>query len=153
LDPFEWIISYNLGLVHLNTGQYASAFHFLSSSINLKPDFPSSYMYLGVALSRLEDFDNSSSAYEKAIDLDGYLKQPMVLRSLVFSIFSSCSFRNDHVFHLNYAISLYNNGQRDRAVARYASFQKLWNELDPESKAGDPDSADMAIKLGAALGK
>ncbi|OLP76702.1 Bardet-Biedl syndrome 4 protein [Symbiodinium microadriaticum] len=24
LDPFEWIISYNLGLVHLNTGQFAS---------------------------------------------------------------------------------------------------------------------------------
>ena len=37
LDPFEWIIAYNLGLVHLNTQQYASAFHFLSSSINLKP--------------------------------------------------------------------------------------------------------------------
>lgn len=84
LDPFEWIISYNLGdqtrphqtliladcparevagalwtearkvcvltitsltldppwhsgLVHLNTGQYASAFHYLSASINLKP--------------------------------------------------------------------------------------------------------------------
>ena len=45
LDPFEWIISYNLGLVHLNTGQYASAFHYFSTSINLKPDFPSSYMY------------------------------------------------------------------------------------------------------------
>lgn len=27
LDPFEWIVSYNLGLVHLNTSQYASAFH------------------------------------------------------------------------------------------------------------------------------
>ena len=25
LDPFAWIVSYNLGLVHLNTGQYASA--------------------------------------------------------------------------------------------------------------------------------
>ena len=24
LDPFEWIISYNLGLVHLNTGQCAA---------------------------------------------------------------------------------------------------------------------------------
>ena len=48
LDPFEWIISYNLGLVHLNTGHYASAFHYLSASINLKPDFPSSYMYLGM---------------------------------------------------------------------------------------------------------
>ena len=43
LDPFEWIISYNLGLVHLNTSQYASAFHFFSASINLKADFPSSY--------------------------------------------------------------------------------------------------------------
>ena len=30
LDPFEWIISYNLGLVHLNTGHYASAFHHFS---------------------------------------------------------------------------------------------------------------------------
>lgn len=50
LDPFEWIISYNLGLVHLNTGQCASAFHFFSSSINLKPDFPSSYMYLAITL-------------------------------------------------------------------------------------------------------
>ena len=131
LDPFEWIISYNLGLVHLNTGQYASAFHFLSSSINLKPDFASSYMYLGVALSRLEDFDNSSSAYEKAIELDG----------------------NDHLFHLNYAISLYNSGQRDRALARFAIFQKLWGELDADTKAGDPDSTDMYAKLAAALGR
>jgi Bardet-Biedl syndrome 4 protein len=36
LDPFEWIVAYNLGLVHLNTGQYASAFHYFSASINLK---------------------------------------------------------------------------------------------------------------------
>ena len=27
LDPFEWIISYNLGLVHLNTGQYVFRHH------------------------------------------------------------------------------------------------------------------------------
>jgi Bardet-Biedl syndrome 4 protein len=39
LAPFEWIIAYNLGLVLLNTQQYASAFHYLSASINLKPDF------------------------------------------------------------------------------------------------------------------
>lgn len=29
LAPFEWMIAYNLGLVHLRTKQYASAFHFL----------------------------------------------------------------------------------------------------------------------------
>ena len=37
LDPFEWIVSYNLGLVHLCTGQHASAFHFFSACVNLKP--------------------------------------------------------------------------------------------------------------------
>ena len=37
LDPFEWIISYNLGLVHLNTGQYASAFHYFSTSVRSQP--------------------------------------------------------------------------------------------------------------------
>jgi len=51
--------------VHLNTGQYASAFHYFSSSINLKPTFASSYMYLAITLSRLDDFENACSAYEK----------------------------------------------------------------------------------------
>lgn len=31
LDPFEWIVAYNLGVVHLNTAQYASAFHHFRS--------------------------------------------------------------------------------------------------------------------------
>ena len=56
LDPFEWIIAYNLGLVHLNTGQFASAFHYFSASINLKPDFASSYMYLAITLAKLDDY-------------------------------------------------------------------------------------------------
>ena len=43
--------------------RYASAFHYFSTSINLKPDFPSSYMYLAITLSRLDDFSNSCSAY------------------------------------------------------------------------------------------
>ncbi len=37
LEPFEWITNYNLGIVHMSNGQYASAFHFLSSAIKLKP--------------------------------------------------------------------------------------------------------------------
>ncbi|RQM26281.1 hypothetical protein B5M09_010362, partial [Aphanomyces astaci] len=73
LDPFEWITSYNLGLVHLNTGQYASAFHYFSAAINLKPDFASSYMYLAITLGRLDDFENACSAYEKAIEMDAYV--------------------------------------------------------------------------------
>lgn len=98
LDPFEWIISYNLGLVHLNTDQYASAFHYLSASINLKPDFPSSYMYLGITLSRLDDFENACSAYEKAIRME-----------------------SDHLFELNYAITLYNHNEIDNVRKHDAS--------------------------------
>ncbi len=50
--PFEWIISYNLGVVHLSIGQYASAFHYFSSAINLQPTYARAYMYLALALSK-----------------------------------------------------------------------------------------------------
>lgn len=59
LDPFQWIAAFNLGLVYLNTGQYASSFHYFSSAINLKPDFSNSYMYLGMTLNKLNDFDSA----------------------------------------------------------------------------------------------
>ena len=60
LDPFQWIVAFNLGLVHLNTQQYASAYHYFSVAINLKPDFSNSYMYLGITLNRLKDFDSAN---------------------------------------------------------------------------------------------
>lgn len=67
LDPFEWITAYNLGVVHLVTGQHASAFHYLSASVSLKgdPGYAPAYMYLAVALARLEDTANAVAAYEK----------------------------------------------------------------------------------------
>lgn len=36
-------MAYNLGLVHLSTGQAASAFHYFSTAINLKPEFAHRY--------------------------------------------------------------------------------------------------------------
>lgn len=48
LDPFEWIISYNLGLVHLNTQQYASAYNYFTASLNINPNFAMTYMYIGI---------------------------------------------------------------------------------------------------------
>jgi len=130
LDPFEWIISYNLGLVHLNTGQYASAFHYFSASINLKPDFPSSYMYLAITLSRLDDFENSCSAYEKAIDME-----------------------SDHLFHLNYCITLLNNDEIERARDHFATFEKLFKDLDEETKNSDPEVAAQQAALQAHFAK
>ena len=57
-------------MLHLATEQYASAFHHFSSSINTKSDFAHTYMYLAVALAHLDDVDNASAAYEKALELD-----------------------------------------------------------------------------------
>jgi len=129
LDPFEWIISYNLGLVHLNTGQYASAFHYFSTSINLKPDFPSSYMYLAVTLNRLDDFENACSAYEKAIDME-----------------------EDHLFELNYSITLASNDDLERAREHFTEFEKLFQKLDDEAKNNDAEVLEMRQLLSTTLG-
>jgi len=120
LDPFEWIISYNLGLVHLSTGQYASAFHYFSSSINLKPDFPSSYMYLAIVLSRLDDFANACSAYEKSIEME-----------------------SDHMFHLNFAITLFNHGDLKEAKRQFLLFDELFSQLDDDARNADPEVSEQ----------
>lgn len=87
LDPFEWLISYNLGLVHLAIQQYASAFHFFSVAVNLKPNFANSYMYLAVALNKLEDYENACSAFERALDIEKYIYS-IIITFIVFIYFS-----------------------------------------------------------------
>jgi tetratricopeptide (TPR) repeat protein len=51
LSPFDWKTLYNLGLVHLTTKQYASAFHYLSAAINLNPTCARTFMLLACELS------------------------------------------------------------------------------------------------------
>jgi Bardet-Biedl syndrome 4 protein len=67
IDPFQWIVCFDLGLVHLCMDQYASAFHYLNATINLKPDWAQSCCFLGVALNRLDDVSNACAAYEQFI--------------------------------------------------------------------------------------
>ena len=128
LDPFEWIVSYNLGLVHLCTGQHASAFHFFSACVNLKPDFASCYMYLAVTLARLDDFDNACAAYAKAIELE-----------------------TDHLFHLNYAVTLWNGGEEARCREQFEIFERLFEGLDRETRETDQDVVAQRNLLRRAL--
>jgi Bardet-Biedl syndrome 4 protein len=111
LAPFDGRIHYNLGIVHLALEQYASAFYYFSAAINLQkmpnthPTIEDArcYTYLGVALSRLDDYENSCAAYEKAVEL--YPKDP--------------------VTRLNYAITLFLNENDDKAreqLEKYESF-------------------------------
>ncbi|RYG45284.1 tetratricopeptide repeat protein, partial [archaeon] len=131
LDPFEWIIAYNLGIAHLSMGQYASAFHYLSASINLKPDFASAYMYLGITLARLGDYDNSCSAYEKVrttlrtcaacVRAPHHGVSPVRAYLRVRRV-QSLSMEADHTVHLNFCISLLNARRMDRAREQYVKF-------------------------------
>ena len=123
LSPFEWIISYNLGLVHLSVGQHASAFHYFSSTINLKQEFPASYMYLAITLARMDDFDNACSAYERSLELD-----------------------DDYLTHLNYAITLSNYGEVDAARQHLDRFHAIVHEINANVEQ-DPDVEAAAAAL------
>lgn len=46
LSPLDWKILYNLGLVHISAQQYASAFHYLTSAMNLHPNIHRVYLPL-----------------------------------------------------------------------------------------------------------
>jgi Bardet-Biedl syndrome 4 protein len=75
-------------------------------------------MYLGITLNKLGDFENSSAAFKKAIDLDG----------------------NDCTVFLNYAIVLYNNGKTAQAKEVFNLSEKVFETLDDEDK--EPEMLD-----------
>uniref|UniRef100_A0A8C0XIQ5 BBSome complex member BBS4 n=1 Tax=Castor canadensis TaxID=51338 RepID=A0A8C0XIQ5_CASCN len=130
LAPFDWKILYNLGLVHLTMQQYASAFHFLSAAISFQPKMGELYMLLAVALTNLEDTENAKRAYAEAVRLDKC--NPLV--------------------NLNYAVLLYNQGEKKDALAQYQEMEKKVNFLKDNSTVEfDSEMVEMAQKLGAAL--
>ncbi|XP_041964726.1 Bardet-Biedl syndrome 4 protein isoform X1 [Alosa sapidissima] len=131
LSPFDWKILYNLGLLHLTMQQYASAFHFLSAAINLQPKMGELYMLLAVALTNLDDVENARRSYEQAVLLDG--SNPLV--------------------NLNFAVLLYNQGDKKEALQQYQEMEEKVNSL-MENKMNiefDAELIDMAQKLGSAL--
>ncbi|XP_053128193.1 Bardet-Biedl syndrome 4 protein isoform X2 [Hemicordylus capensis] len=130
LAPFDWKILYNLGLVHLTMQQHASAFHFISAAVHLQPKLGELYMMLAVALTNLEDAENAKLAYQKAAALDTC--NPLV--------------------NLNYAILLYNQGEKKGAIHQYQEMESKVNESKESSTLEfDPEMVDVAQKLGVAL--
>ena len=123
LDPFEWIVSFNLGLVHLHTKQHASAFHFFNSAVNRKKDYAPCYMYMGVALAAMDDLENAYLAFEKSLKL-----------------------KDDHTCRLNYAATLCNQGRVEECRTHFARYEVLIGELGPDA---DPEDGmlDLAERL------
>ncbi|KAH8019859.1 hypothetical protein HPB51_022960 [Rhipicephalus microplus] len=75
LNPLDWQILHNLGLVHLTMEQYASAYHFFNAAVHFNPRNGQLFMLLAIALRNLQDPDNAKRAYERAMTLDEYVTQ------------------------------------------------------------------------------
>ncbi len=99
--------------------QFASAFHFLSASINLRPTRGQTFMLLAVALTHLADPENAKAAYEQAINLD--MKDPAV--------------------PLNFAVFLYNRKEVEEATKMLQLFELRVQKLrqTPPGLDADPD--------------
>ena len=69
LNPFDWAILFNLGLVYMATANFASAFHQFSAAINLNNRFPPLFLYLAVSLSYLDDVENGQISFQRALQL------------------------------------------------------------------------------------
>ncbi|KAG4091986.1 sporangia induced Bardet-Biedl syndrome 4 protein [Neocallimastix lanati (nom. inval.)] len=129
LAPNEWKISFNLGLAHLKHEQYVSAFRFFTSSANLNPKFSDTYIWLGVTLNKLGDFENSKVAFEKGLMING----------------------SNMVGFLNYAIVLSENNKHEDAKICLTRFKELYLQLTSDEKE-DLDVIEMKT-IGSSLGK
>ncbi|KAJ1523990.1 hypothetical protein ONE63_010534 [Megalurothrips usitatus] len=103
LSALDWDILFNLGLVHMATQQYASAFHFLSAATNLRPAHAGTFLLLAITLRHLDDPDNAAEAFKQA-----GLLSPM-----------------DASIPLNYAVFLESQGDLDGAALQLERFQEL----------------------------
>ncbi|KAF4672445.1 hypothetical protein FOL47_000504 [Perkinsus chesapeaki] len=147
LGHFQWRIYFNLGLLHLFTGQYASAFVFLSSALNLEPSSSLIFMYLGIALSRLDDFTNSRSAYARAI---GNMKEATDDTSSIAPI-----------VHLNCCITAFNHGDIEEAKKHFLIFDGIYQKLQDSAEDEDdllhelmsafPDTPEKRAIMGSLL--
>lgn len=82
--------------------QFASSFHYFTVAINGNPTHAYSYMFLGLSLNKLNDFNNAVQAMEQALKIE-----------------------KDYYIYLNYTIILagHGEGQEETAKKMFAEFE------------------------------
>lgn len=119
LNPLDWRINYNLGLINLKLKQYASSFQFFKNSVAFCtiPN-PNLLTLLGICLEFLNDIPNALQAHQTAS------KSTDVIGAVAL---------------INYAVFLYNNNyesNREKIIEIMMEFEKCWlkrknnNEFD-----------------------
>lgn len=133
LNPFDWRINYNLGLLNLQLRQFASGFHFLkNAAANCPSGGPNIFSLLGVCLENLQDQMNARQAH--VTSAKNYAKtqgrNPLPL--------------------LNYAIFLYNTDNtqyRDVVIELLMEFEQCWLKRKQNSDDFDESLMKAATKL------
>jgi len=57
----------------------------------------------------------------------------------------------DHLVELNYAITLYTHEEFERASEHFAEFERIFGDLDQETKESDPDVLEQRALLAKCL--
>jgi len=130
LAPFELYILYNLALVHLYLQQNASAAIFLQSAIRINKKHALSYALLGVALSKLNDFDNALRAFTYSLKLDP--TDPMTLLNLA-------------ILQMNTGVSQL---QIDITLKQFHQYY-IQRSTSTNQREVDTSMLDIATKLGS----
>lgn len=99
--------------------QYASAFHFVSAAVNLRPEQGQIYMLLAVALAHLDDPENAEQAYTAALAV-----QPQ-----------------DPAVPLNFAVFLHAVGRPGAAQDQLTEYER---RVAAGRAAGNPPSAEAS---------
>lgn len=97
-------------------------------------------MYLAITLSRLDDFENACSAYPAPKEIKSWIL-------ILYSYEKAIELESDHIFEINYAITLYNKGELEKSKKHFSEFERLFNTLDEESKNADPDVLEKRQQL------
>lgn len=134
LNPLDWRISYNLGLLHLHLGQFASSFHFLKASASTSSGYPLVVSLIGVVLESLRDVPGAAKAHAAAAQAAASIAFPIpILNNAVFLLIN------------NGAVS------KDQIVDLLLEFEKCWVIRRQSDSDFDADTMRLATKLAVAV--
>ncbi len=109
LAPFEWYISFNLGLVYLKNEQYVTAFVHMNTAANLSKNQPHVYLYLAIICSELNNDGNAKNCFERALSLK---EDPIILFNYIIFLFKKKLF-NEAAEKFNKLLKIYSNFKKN----------------------------------------
>ena len=124
LAPFEWFISFNLGLVYLKNEQYVTAFVHMNTAANLSKNQPYVYLYLAIICSELNNDSNAKNCFERALSIK---EDPIILFNYVIFLLKKKMFKEaaEKFDKLNKSKSKKNNEENQLIDAQIPIIKKI----------------------------